>query len=214
MDGVHVFLPFSATSSGSVSIGAIIGPIAGLLVLGAVGAYILCRRRHLRQSIKIPASRLDPFMQSGGISPHTLNNSQPPSGANSDAYPSSPAGPPGGAKQHPDLYEANRKRQAYVLMSSHGQSDSSLARVWHLNSPFIDYTNTPHASHTHQTEFFDTSESHLPRRKPLPTIPVPSYNAALQAPELTSEEVKSAGNLLGRYIRPKTQETAPPQYEQ
>lgn len=96
----------------------------------------------------------------------------------------------------------------------------SLVKMTRLNTALAD-DNGLHAdvriSPSGETTFSNTVPI-SPHRKPLPTIPVPSYNAALQASELASEGIKSLEDILGRsrHVRRKTQETAitaPPQYE-
>lgn len=175
------------------------------------------RRRHRHQSIKILTPRVVPFTQdrSGAGGNTSSVTTRPPYWANSETHLPSPVGSFGG----PDSFnEATPKKQAYFLMGRHGHN-TSLVKMTHLNTALVDDTRfqadalltSPSAS----TIFSDASNStsFSPRRKPLPKIPVPSYNTALQAPELPSNEIKNLEDLLGRRVRRKTQETAPPQYE-
>ena len=181
------------------------------------GAYILYRRRHRHQSIKIFAPRIVPFTQgrSGGRENSSPTSTRLPFGANSESHISSPIGSFGG----PDSsYEATPKTQTDFLTGRHGQSNVSLIKMTRLNTALMDdpkfHTNAL-TSPSGSTTFSDAPNPtpFSSRRKPLPTIPVPSYNAALQAPELPPDE-KTMEHLLRRNVRRKTQETAPPQYEQ
>ena len=180
------------------------------------GGYILYRRRHRHQSIKIFTPRVVPFTQgrSGGRQNSSPTNTRSPYWANSETHLSSPIESFDGT----DLATATPKRQTDFLMGRHGQSNASLVKMTHLNAELVDDTRF-HAdalltSPASSTTFSNASPStpFSPRRKPLPTIPVPSYDVALQAPELPSDE-KTLEHLLHRHVRRKTQETAPPQYE-
>jgi hypothetical protein len=105
-----------------------------------------------------------------------------------------------------------------MLMNRYGQSSPSPANPLHSDTAPVKDTwsqMTPHhASPLNETSHPDTSvPAPVPRRRPLPAIPVPPYYAASQPSELTSDESKDVEGLYGRRVRPKTQETAPPQYE-
>lgn len=206
-------LPTPAKPSNSVNLGIIIGPIAGLLIIAIAVAYIFYRR----QSIKPSTPTLIPFIEgrSGVGEDPSLTSARPPFWANSETL-LSPVGSSSGLSS---LSEASLKKQ-HLLMGRHGQSTMSLVKMTRLNTALAD-DNGLHAdvriSPSGETTFSNTVPI-SPHRKPLPTIPVPSYNAALQASELASEGIKSLEDILGRsrHVRRKTQETAitaPPQYE-
>jgi len=205
------------TSSHFVNLGIILGPVAGLLIFVIVGAYILYRRRHRHQSIKFLTPRVVPFTQgrSDGRENPSPTDTRLPYCANSETQLSSSIGSLGG----PDsASEATPKKQTDFLMDRRGQSNASLVKMTHLNTALVDDTRF-HAdalltSPSSSTTFSNASSStpFMSRRKPLPTIPVPPYDVALQTPELPSDE-KTLEQLIHRHTRRKTQETAPPQYE-
>ncbi|KAG6811567.1 hypothetical protein H0H92_006816 [Tricholoma furcatifolium] len=137
-------------------------------------------------------------------------------------------------------WESGSDIQAIPLMSSQASSSSG-----HRSGPSLDATSQLSSGTqrttgnlTIQTSYTSASESTSPRRRtpgvgpsytrmstrgPLPNIPVPSYDAALSAPEVTRDEVKDMASLQFSehseyYPNPRrysalTAITAPPQYE-
>jgi hypothetical protein len=177
----------------------------------------LYRRRHRHQRIKLSTHRLDPFRQSTSgareISSFTLwNHARPSLLSNFKTHFPSPARSSCAVNHFNSSSEESSKPPTYMPMSRYGQSP---AKTWHSNAAPADswsQMNTRHANPFSETPHPDTSVPTPPRRRPLPTIPVPPYHAASQASE-SSEETKRVEELFGRRVRPKTQETAPPQYE-
>lgn len=97
-------------------------------------------------------------------------------------------------------------------------SSPSASALSQTSMTFVD--STPSGSERYvpragpsSTRTFNTSESIplSPRRKPLPGIPVPSYDAALEAGHLSPREVKSMSSLMSEPH--DSYDIAPPQYE-
>jgi hypothetical protein len=212
---VFLTIIFSATRSASVNIGVIVGPLAGFFILVIAAAYILYRRWHRSKIVIISTPKLVPFLRSrrSARESSAFSGARPPSLTNSEICLPSPAESSGGSDS---LTKGGPQNQPYYPVDQDGQLNTSLVRMARLNTALMDdHRSEPDAFYTSPLSEASTStvskfSPSLPRRRPLP---VPPYDAVLQAPELFSEDIKGTENSFGRHVRRKTQDTAPPQYE-
>jgi hypothetical protein len=214
----------------SVNIGVIIGPIFGVLVLCLAGVFFWYHRR--RRPVKRQAQPSAGSGSGGG------GTTTPALAARSIPFDSSDASSNiglltpgmGGFMTPKQRYSQpnsssnttasgwSERSQTRLTLVSDGRTAAPPSALSHSSMTFVDYNlssseyDKPHTSPSSSQAFSIPESIPLsPRRKPLPTIPVPSYDAALEAVHLSPREVKSMSSLMS--APRESFEVAPPQYE-
>ncbi|KAF9469691.1 hypothetical protein BDZ94DRAFT_1243030 [Collybia nuda] len=218
----------------SISIGVIIGPIIGTLVLCLLGGlFWYCRRRATKRRRQTPQTYIPrpyavPGDMGGTIAVGTPALSMTTTIPFDDSSTASDTNflTPGTAYMRPNqshIYPisladaAARKRLTKSTLGGDGwpSSPTTLSHTdtgyTQSNSPRSEYNELHGSASLGQTSSSSASSPRSPRRKPLPVIPVPSYDAALQALPLSPREVKSMSSLTSSPH--DSLDIAPPQYE-